>query len=67
MSRLLDKLDAEKRDWLHRCGHMAVTRGGRAFLVGGSVRDLILGKDQVDLDVVIEGDGMDVAQDLARG
>ncbi|MEE3152180.1 MAG: hypothetical protein VX300_07885 [Acidobacteriota bacterium] len=67
MSRLLDKLDAEKRDWLHRCGQMAVTRGGRAFLVGGSVRDLILGTDQVDLDVVIEGDGMDVAQDLARG
>ena len=67
MSRLLDKLDAEKRDWLHRCGQMAVTRGGRAFLVGGSVRDLILGTDQVDLDVVIEGDGMGVAQDLARG
>ena len=67
MSRFLDKLDAEKRDWLHRCGQMAVTRGGRAFLVGGSVRDLILGTDQVDLDVVIEGDGMDVAQDLARG
>tara|TARA_B100000745_G_scaffold299530_1_gene250546 strand:- start:771 stop:2057 length:1287 start_codon:yes stop_codon:yes gene_type:complete len=66
MNRLLDKLHAEKRDWLHRCGQMALTRGGRAFLVGGSVRDLILGKDQVDLDVVIEGDGMGVAQDLAR-
>jgi len=67
MSRLLDELDAEKRQWLHRCGQMAATRGGRAFLVGGSVRDLMLGTDQVDLDVVIEGDGMGVAQDLARG
>tara|TARA_B100000959_G_C14991517_1_gene628108 strand:+ start:3576 stop:4862 length:1287 start_codon:yes stop_codon:yes gene_type:complete len=66
MSRLLDGLDAEKRHWLHRCGQMAVTRGGRAFLVGGSVRDLLLSNDQVDLDVVIEGDGMGVAQDLAR-
>ncbi len=66
MSELLDRLDAEQRDWLRRCGEMAVTRGGRAYLVGGSVRDLVLKREHADLDVVVEGDGMGVAQDLAR-
>ena len=66
MDDLLDRLDAEQRDWLRRCGEMAAARGGRAYLVGGSVRDLVLEREHTDLDVVVEGDGMGVAQDLAR-
>jgi tRNA nucleotidyltransferase (CCA-adding enzyme) len=34
-----------------------------AYLVGGSVRDLLLGRDRGDLDVAVEGDGVD---ELAR-
>ena len=66
MNDLLDRLDAEQRDWLRRCGEMAAARGGRAYLVGGSVHDLVLEREHADLDVVVEGDGMGVAQDLAR-
>ena len=66
MSNLLDRLDTEQRNWLRLCGELAGVRRGRAFLVGGSVRDLILNRDQADLDVVVEGDGMGVAEDLAR-
>ena len=66
MNDLLDRLDGPQRDWLRRCGEMAAARGARAYLVGGSVRDLILQQDHADLDVVVEGDGMGVAQDLAR-
>ncbi len=66
MNDLLDRLDAEQRDWLRRCGEMAAARGGRAYLVGGSVRDLVLEREHADLDVVVEGEGMGVAQDLAR-
>ncbi|MFC1595393.1 CCA tRNA nucleotidyltransferase [Gemmatimonadota bacterium] len=39
--------------------------GVSACLVGGSVRDLLLGKSIVDLDVVVEGDGIAFAQELA--
>jgi tRNA nucleotidyltransferase (CCA-adding enzyme) len=36
-----------------------------AWLVGGAVRDLMLGSDSVDLDVAVEGDALDVARELA--
>ncbi len=35
------------------------------FLVGGAVRDLLLGERQVDLDIAVEGDGIAVARSLA--
>ena len=35
-------------------------------LVGGAVRDLIVGHDSVDLDLTVEGDGVAVARELAR-
>jgi tRNA nucleotidyltransferase (CCA-adding enzyme) len=37
-----------------------------AFLVGGAVRDLMLGRQTVDLDVAIEGDARAVARQLAE-
>jgi tRNA nucleotidyltransferase (CCA-adding enzyme) len=37
-----------------------------AFLVGGAVRDLLLGRSTVDLDVAIEGDARAVARELAE-
>jgi tRNA nucleotidyltransferase (CCA-adding enzyme) len=37
-----------------------------AFLVGGAVRDLLLGRRTVDIDVAIEGDARSVARDLAQ-
>lgn len=36
-----------------------------AWLVGGAVRDLMLGAASVDLDVAIEGDAREVARELA--
>jgi tRNA nucleotidyltransferase (CCA-adding enzyme) len=36
-----------------------------AWLVGGAVRDLLLGAASVDLDVAIEGDAREVARELA--
>ena len=37
-----------------------------AFLVGGAVRDLLLGRRTVDLDVAVEGDARAVARQLAE-
>ena len=37
-----------------------------SWLVGGGVRDLLLGADSVDLDVVVEGDGVAAARVVAE-
>ena len=37
-----------------------------AWVVGGAVRDVLLGGDAVDLDLVIEGDAVAAARQLAR-
>ncbi len=39
---------------------------GRVYLVGGAVRDLLLGAAHVDVDLVVEGDAVAVARALAR-
>ena len=36
------------------------------YLVGGAVRDLIVGQDSVDLDLTVEGDGVATARELAQ-
>ncbi|HEY1457832.1 MAG TPA: HDIG domain-containing protein [Solirubrobacteraceae bacterium] len=40
--------------------------GRRAWLVGGAVRDHVLGRDTADLDVVIDGDPAQAARALAH-
>ncbi|EDP76205.1 CBS domain-containing protein [Hydrogenivirga sp. 128-5-R1-1] len=47
-------------------GIIANRLGYRAYIVGGVVRDILLGKDVWDLDFVIEGDAIRVAEELAR-
>lgn len=39
--------------------------GGRVYLVGGVVRDLLLDYPNFDLDLVVEGDAMKLAQQIA--
>ncbi|MBN2186297.1 MAG: CCA tRNA nucleotidyltransferase [Dehalococcoidia bacterium] len=39
--------------------------GGKLYLVGGVVRDLLLGYPNFDLDLVVEGDAVKLAQQIA--
>jgi len=44
----------------------AAKRGQRVYLVGGVVRDLLLGYPNFDLDLVVEGDAVNLAQQVAE-
>lgn len=60
-------LTASAREVLRRVGVLAERQGGRAFLVGGVVRNTVAGQaaSTRDLDVVVEGDGLALARLLA--
>jgi len=63
---LLERFDEEHRTLLRVCGEAAAAEQAGAWLVGGSVRDLLLGREHDDLDIVVEGDGLAVAQRISR-
>ena len=66
LSAELDRwLEPETREVLVRVGSCAASLGFRAFLVGGPVRDLLLGRTSLDFDVVVEGDALAVATAVA--
>ena len=46
-------------------GEVASKASERAFVVGGFVRDMVLGVENLDIDVVVEGDGIDFAMRVA--
>jgi len=47
-------------------GQIADDLGYSAYLVGGSVRDIMRGETNLDIDLVIEGDGISFAQELGK-
>lgn len=49
---------------LRKLGELAARDGKEAWLVGGLVRDLFLGVHSLDLDVVVEGDGIAFARNV---
>lgn len=64
-TKLLNKLSAKRLKLARDIGRLAEGHQYSAYLVGGIVRDLLLGKKNLDLDIVIEGDGIEFAQKLA--
>lgn len=51
---------------LRQAGEMAAQQGCSIFLVGGVVRDLLLGRPSSDMDLVVAGNAIKVARRLAR-
>lgn len=51
---------------LEEAGQLADRLQMSLFAVGGCVRDLLLGIENLDLDLVVEGDGIAFAQQLAQ-
>jgi tRNA nucleotidyltransferase (CCA-adding enzyme) len=59
-------LPAEVADALRLLGREAATQETRAYVVGGFVRDMLLGVPNLDVDVVVEGDGIAFAEAVGR-
>jgi tRNA nucleotidyltransferase (CCA-adding enzyme) len=65
-SWLRERFPPEIYDILRMSGKTADKLGYTVYLVGGSVRDLLMGEENLDIDLVIEGDGIQFAQALAE-
>ncbi len=53
MKNILTKLDHQTSKMLKDIGQLASELDVRVYLVGGPVRDLLLGKDNLDIDVTV--------------
>jgi tRNA nucleotidyltransferase (CCA-adding enzyme) len=61
----LDQIDAELSRAYPELGAIHDAAGGKpVYLVGGAVRDLLLGRGRADLDLVVEGDATALATRL---
>jgi len=60
------KFPAEVLSVLQEVGKVASQMGMTAYAVGGFVRDLLLGTPTLDIDIVVEGNGISLAQKLAQ-
>jgi tRNA nucleotidyltransferase (CCA-adding enzyme) len=64
-ARLLSRLAPPRHDLLTVVVAAAAEAGLPIYLVGGAVRDLLLGELPADLDVVVEGDALALARSVA--
>lgn len=62
MKEYLNRLPKEIQDLIHLASDIAGYNHMPVYLVGGFVRDLLLGVENLDLDIVVEGDGIRFAE-----
>ncbi len=62
----LKKLPDESFKIIREVGKLADEKKIPVFLVGGMVRDLILGRKSLDIDIVVEGDAVLFASNLVK-
>lgn len=66
IKKYLNRLPQEVRDLVYLAWDISSCNNMPVYLVGGFVRDLVLGVKNLDLDIVVEGDGIKFAEDLAK-
>jgi tRNA nucleotidyltransferase (CCA-adding enzyme) len=65
MKNYLNNLPQEIQDLIHLSGAISLSKGMPVYLIGGFVRDLLLGVKNLDLDMAVEGDGIAFAEELS--
>jgi len=63
--RLEEQFPADLNEFIEKAGIIAHERQQRLYLVGGAVRDLLLERRNLDLDLVVEGDAIKLAGEIA--
>jgi len=61
-----ERLSKRFQHILKEIGHIAEEMSYNTYLVGGFVRDLLLGRKNEDIDIVVEGDGILFARTYAK-
>ncbi len=65
INQLEQRLSPESLALIQKAGALAAERRLGIYLVGGVVRDILLGRANSDLDLVVEGDAIKLAESLA--
>ena len=65
-SQIQKQLPAKLVNFLQTAGEIAANQEQKLYLVGGAVRDLLLEQSNFDLDLVVEGDAINLAQQLIQ-
>jgi tRNA nucleotidyltransferase (CCA-adding enzyme) len=61
-----EQLPTDLLAFIVKAGDIAEQQQRRLYLVGGVVRDLLLQRSNFDLDIVVEGDAIKLAQEMAQ-
>lgn len=64
--QIIEEIEPHLKEILYKVGGMAASLGMRSYLVGGVVRDIILGKDVNDLDILVEGKAIELAEKICK-
>jgi tRNA nucleotidyltransferase (CCA-adding enzyme) len=65
--KIKKRLPAELVNFIKQAVELADGRGEKIYLVGGAVRDLLLDKTNLDIDLAVEGDAIAFARELMKG
>ncbi|MBI9078228.1 MAG: CBS domain-containing protein [Pseudodesulfovibrio sp.] len=65
-SMVNNRLPQKMLDLLQVAGELGKKLGWEIYAVGGFVRDILLSRPNFDLDIVVEGDGIQFAKELAN-
>ena len=65
-AKITEQLPEELVNFMQVAGEVAHRQGQKLYLVGGVVRDLLLKRANFDLDLVLEGDAISLARELAN-
>ena len=63
--KIESSLPTDALDLIKKAAGLAAARSERLYLVGGVVRDLLLGRQTLDIDLAVEGDAAGLARALA--
>jgi len=66
MREYLKRLPTEIKELIRLAGEVSKETRMPAYLVGGALRDLLLGKKNFDLDICVEGNGILFSEKLAK-